>query len=120
MLRTPVLLLAILCAQAAAAPSVARPEIEALLSRLVASGCSFQRNGNWHGGADARKHLVRKLEYLEDRGMVRTTEQFIELAASSSSTSGKPYLVKCGNAAPVESRAWLSGELKALRAAPAR
>lgn len=109
------LLLGLSCAAALAAPSPARPEIDALLSRLQASGCSFSRNGTWYGAADARTHLLRKLEYLEDRDLVRTSEQFIERAGTGSSMSGKPYLVRCGSAAPMESRVWLGNELKALR-----
>lgn len=30
--------------------------------------------------------------------------------------SGKPYLVRCGGKAPVESAKWLAGELQRLRA----
>ena len=111
------LLFVLSCVGAHAAPSPARPEIDALLARLQASGCSFSRNGSWHGAAEARTHLLRKLQYLEERDLVQTTEQFIERAGAQSSMSGKPYLVRCGGAAPVESRVWLTTELKALRAA---
>lgn len=97
------------------APSV-RAEIDALLGKLQASGCQFNRNGSWHTGADAKGHLIRKLEYLQDKGTVGSTEQFIELAASRSSASGKPYLVRCGSEAPVESRLWLGRELSSIRA----
>lgn len=117
--RLVALLLAAHCALAWAAPSPARAEIEALLARLQSSGCSFNRNGSWHDAAEARDHLLRKLAYLEDRNLVQTTEQFIERAASASSMSGRPYLVKCGGAAPVESRAWLGAQLQALRAGSA-
>ena len=65
--------------------------------------------------AEAKSHLLRKLKYLEDQGMVRSTEQFIELAGSSSSMTGKPYLVKCGSGAPVQSGTWLSSELQRIR-----
>ena len=92
-----------------------RAEIDGLLARLVASGCEFNRNGSWYTAAEAKSHLSQKLKYLEDRGMVRTTEQFIELAGSSSSTTGKPYLVKCGSGAAVESGAWLRSQLDVLR-----
>ena len=101
---------------AVAAPSEARPEIDALLARLQSSGCAFSRNGSWYDAAEARKHLQAKLDYLERRNLVQTTEQFIDRAASQSSVSGKAYLVRCGEAAPVESRAWLTRELKSLRA----
>jgi hypothetical protein len=101
----------------AAAPlaPAARTEIDGLMSRLEASGCEFQRNGSWHTAAEARLHLLRKLKYLEDRGAVKSAEQFIELAASSSSLSGEPYLVRCANSAPVESRAWMLSQLQAIR-----
>ena len=106
------------CSLAFAAPAAApvRTEIDLLLGRLQASGCEFNRNGTWYSGADARDHLLRKLEYLEDKTTVQSTEQFIELAATKSSISGKPYLVRCGSAAPVESRLWLTGQLATIRA----
>ena len=78
------------------------------------SACS--RNGSWYSGAEAKGHLLRKLDYLEKKDMVRNAEQFIELGAATSSSSGKPYMVKCGTAAPLESKAWLMAELKAIRA----
>jgi hypothetical protein len=111
-----VLALAAAGAHAAPLPAPARAEVDALLTRLQSSGCQFNRNGSWYNGADAKTHLLRKLEYLEKKDLVKSTEQFIELGASSSSSSGKPYMVKCGSAAPVESKAWLGAELKAIRA----
>lgn len=109
--------LTLACASAAAPlPAPARAEVDALLARLQASGCQFNRNGSWYSGAEARDHLLRKLEYLEKKDMVRNAEQFIDMGASSSSSSGKAYMVKCGASAPVESKAWLTAELKAIRA----
>jgi hypothetical protein len=46
---------------------------------------------------------------------VGSAEQFIELAGSSSSTTGEPYLVKCGSGATVESGTWLRSELQVMR-----
>jgi len=108
--------IALACVSAQAAPSPARAEIDALLARLQASGCSFQRNGSWYGSAEARGHLLRKLQYLEDRDLAQTTEQFIERAGAGSSMTGRPYLVRCGSAEPVESKAWLTRELRSMRA----
>ena len=108
-------------ASAAAAPvePAVRAEIDALLARLSSSACQVNRNGTWHDAAEARTHMLRKLQYLEGKGMVQTTEQFIELAASTSSASGKPYLIRCGQGTPVASRAWLLMQLQTLRAAGA-
>ena len=94
-----------------------RAEIDALLARLETSGCDFQRNGKWHKAPEARSHLLRKLDYLEDKSLVATTEQFIERGASTSSSSGKPYLVRCSGGTPVESGKWLSNMLKTIRTA---
>jgi len=105
-----------------AAPTAApvRAEIDALLARLEASGCRFGRNDAWHAGAAAKAHLLRKLDYIEKYGTITTTEQFIGAAATKSSVSGAPYTVQCGNAAAVPAGAWLTAQLEALRATPAR
>jgi Family of unknown function (DUF5329) len=104
--------------QAAPAADVVRAEIGALLDALAASGCEFNRNGTWHGAAEARTHLLRKLGELERRGTPASTEQFIELGASASSLSGRAYRVRCAGAPEVDSRAWLLGRLAELRRAP--
>jgi len=87
------------------------------MSRLEVSACEFRRNGTWHTATEAKSHLLRKLKYLEDRGAVQSTEQFIELAASSSSTTGQPYFVKCKDGAPVQSGTWLLSQLQVMRSA---
>ncbi len=98
-------------------PPAAKAEVAALLDKLTASSCHFNRNGDWHSAAEAKTHLERKLNYLEDKNLVKTAEQFIDLGASRSSMSGKPYLVRCGGTAPVESKTWLTRELATVRAA---
>lgn len=97
-------------------PSAAQAEIAALLERLEVSGCQFDRNGTGYSGAQARSHLAKKLEYLENKRLVETAEGFIELGASASSISGKAYWVKCGAQAPVQSRDWLLQQLRHVRA----
>jgi len=101
-------------ARAALTPN-ARAEIDQLMSALETSGCTFNRNGSWYPAVEAKTHLLRKLKYLDDRNMVNSVEQFIELAGSSSSSSRRPYLVKCGNGSPVESRTWLLSQLAIIR-----
>ncbi len=118
--RLPMLLLAWLLATAAiAAPLVpaVQTEIDGLLGRLETSGCEFNRNGTWYAAPEVKPHLLRKLKYLEDRDLVQTTEQFIELAASGSSMSGQPYLVRCGGAASIPSGQWLRSQLQDMRSA---
>jgi hypothetical protein len=109
-------LAACLAATAAPLPPAARAEVDALLARLQSSGCEFNRNGSWYSGTDAKAHLLKKLDYLERKDMVKSTEQFIERGASGSSMSGKPYLVRCPGKAPVQTAQWLTAELQQLRA----
>ena len=118
-LLAPLACLLIGHAGAAPLPAPARAEVDALLTRLQASGCEFNRNGSWYAGAEAKAHLLKKLEALEGKDMVQTAEQFIERGAAASSMSGKPYLVRCAGKAPVESAQWLTAELQAVRAARA-
>ena len=120
MLRFQFFLLSWLFAAAAAAAPLgpaAKAEIDGLLSRLEASGCQFNRNGTWYNAADAKAHLLVKLKYFEDRGAVKTAEQFIELAASSSSVTRQAYLVKCESGAAVPSSVWLQSQLQLIRSA---
>ncbi|MFH1980679.1 MAG: DUF5329 domain-containing protein [Pseudomonadota bacterium] len=90
-------------------------EIAHLLAYLKDSGCSFYRNGSWHSAGEAVAHLNTKYGYLEKRGLADTAEKFIDRAATKSSISGDPYMVKCANAAPVPSAAWFDAELKRYR-----
>ena len=100
---------------AAAPPAQASAEIDHLRDYLAGSGCRFERNGQWHDVASARKHIDRKYRYLVDRDQVASAEQFIERAASTSSSSGKPYRVQCGDAKPVAASRWFTEELRRLR-----
>jgi hypothetical protein len=119
LLVLPLSLIAAVCAAGPLSP-VAQAEIDMLMTRLETSGCQVNRNGTWYPAAETRSHLETKLHYLEARGAVENAEQFIQRAASGSSVSGQPYLIKCGDAPPVESGTWFSRELQAIRAsAPA-
>jgi hypothetical protein len=111
----PLLLLVTSLLSATPLNPAVRAEIDALLSSLEKSGCEFSRNGSWYTAAEAKRHLLRKLEYLDDKEAVQTTEQFIARGASTSSSSGKPYLVRCRDAAPIESNKWLTRQLTTLR-----
>ncbi len=108
-----------LAAAQSPSPATSR-EIEQLFSALGNSKCEFSRNDAWYDAAKATEHLRRKYDYLRRKGLVTSAESFIDLAATRSSMSGKPYLVRCDNAAPIASKAWFAGKLKALRAASTR
>lgn len=90
-------------------------EVGQLLDFVAQSNCQFNRNGSWYDARKARVHLQEKYDYLDQRGKVPNAEAFIDLAASKSSMSGKPYQVRCGDAPVMPSATWLSTELKRLR-----
>jgi len=100
----------------AAPDDTSQREIAALLSFIAHSPCTFVRNGTDYGGAQAESHLEDKLHYLQQHGKIHSAEDFIRLAATESSLSGKPYLVRCqGKEQP--SASWLTDELQRLRKA---
>jgi Family of unknown function (DUF5329) len=90
-------------------------EVEHLLAYLLASGCQFHRNGEWHDAATAARHLREKYEVMLRRDLITTAESFIERGASRSSMSGQPYLVRCAPTTPVPSGDWFGAELQRHR-----
>jgi Family of unknown function (DUF5329) len=108
-------LLAMALASAAPAPPAVRAEIDALLNKLEMSNCQFNRNGDWYSGAEAKKHLAKKLAVLESKSLIKTTEDFIGLGAASSSSTGRLYLVRCEGAEAIQSQMWLHDQLRGLR-----
>ncbi|MBK5541458.1 DUF5329 domain-containing protein [Pseudomonas sp. TH05] len=92
----------------------ATQEINGLLSFVERSDCLFVRNGTEYPAPQARQHLEKKLSYLENKNMVSSAEDFINLAASKSSISGKAYEVRCPSGTQPAST-WLQTELQRLR-----
>ena len=88
-------------------------EITHLLNFIEQSGCTFERNGNQYDSREARNHIQKKYDYLEDR--IKNTEDFIRYTATRSSMSGRPYHVLC-EGKKITSATWLKGELTSLRA----
>ncbi|HSC67180.1 MAG TPA: DUF5329 domain-containing protein [Cellvibrio sp.] len=94
-----------------------KQEIEHLFNFMETSGCQFNRNGSWYSGAEAAAHIRKKYEYLINKKMLTDAESFIDKAASESSFSGKPYVVKCAGKADTTSALWFKQELDAYRVA---
>ncbi|WP_058912830.1 YfeK family protein [Entomohabitans teleogrylli] len=70
--------------------------INAMLAELAKQqDIVFVRNGSEHNSAEAVSHLQLKLKNTRKR--INSAEQFVDKVASSSSISGKPYLVKRGD-----------------------
>lgn len=111
-----VLLLLVAAGTQAAVDAKAQQEITQLLDFVEHSGCQFIRNGSEYPAAEARAHLQKKLDYLENKNLVSSAEDFIERAATKSSMSGQRYQVDCP-AGKQDASAWLGTELKRLRQA---
>jgi hypothetical protein len=73
---------------------------------------TFIRNGSEYDAATAAKFLRKKWEAHAKQ--ITTAHDFIEKAASISSTSGKPYLIRFKDGHEVKCGEYLAGELKKL------
>jgi Family of unknown function (DUF5329) len=100
------------CMLAAAAHAGTADEIQHLLDYVSGSGCTFVRNGVESDAVAARKHIQAK--YASAKGHVGSAEDFIRLAASRSSMTGEPYVVRCGSSRFL-SGDWLTDELGRYR-----
>lgn len=92
----------------------ATQEIKALLDFVEHSPCQFVRNGREYPGPRARAHLQQKLDYLQGKNRVSSAEDFIDLAATESSLSGRAYQVRCQESVEPAST-WLKRELQRQR-----
>ncbi|MFC1883190.1 DUF5329 family protein [Thermodesulfobacteriota bacterium] len=88
-------------------------EIDHLVNFIRNSNCVFIRNGDEHNTTEAVEHILRKYEYFEED--IRRTEDFIELCATKSTISKKPYLIRCGNNKQTKVKDWLLEELLRYR-----
>lgn len=96
-------------------PTNVQIEVNFLLGYIEGSRCLFYRNGTWHDSMTAQAHLRDKYNYLVAGNLINTTEDFIERAATESSLSGQPYVVKCNGVTTVTSSQWLRDELARFR-----
>jgi len=103
-------------AQAAEPPAEAAQQIEHLIDFVINSPCRFIRNGTEYDGPAAADHVRQKYEYYRDRDRVHSVEDFIDLAATKSALSGKPYQIRCPGQPVAPAADWLRAELQAYRA----
>lgn len=87
-------------------------EIDYLLDFIQSSGCIFIRNGQEYDSLAAREHISMKRDYAGR--WIKTTEDFIRLAATKSSVTGAPYRVRCEET-EIPSARWLQNALHEYR-----
>jgi hypothetical protein len=81
-----------------------KSKIDRMLNALVNFDVTFIRNGEEHDGAWAKAHLEEKLKAANNPDM--TAQEFITTIASTSSHTGKPYLIKTKDGETVEAAKW--------------
>jgi hypothetical protein len=100
----------------AAAPLLSEDQKIAMLIEYVRTlnGSVFIRNGSEYAPDKAAEHLAMKRKNAGTR--VKSAEDFIEVIASKSYLSGKPYLVRLKDGTVVTAKDLLSGKLKEIEA----
>ncbi len=88
-------------------------EINHLLSFVQNTNCQYERNGSFHNGQDALKHISKKYQYYADD--IKTSEDFIKYSATKSKMSGNYYHIHCADKPVVKSKDWLLAELMRYR-----
>ena len=88
--------------------------IRHLIGYVSGSDMTFVRNAREYTPHEAAEHMLKKYRHFRDD--IETAGDFIELCASKSLLSGKPYRVidRQGNALPTSD--WLRTELAAWQA----
>lgn len=94
-------------------PKSQKAEVDHLLDFVRGSNCTLIRNRRTHTSKEAHTHILRKYEHFREK--IQNTEDFIDLAASKSTLSGRPYHVTCDGGQPISTRDWLLRELDRYR-----
>jgi hypothetical protein len=93
------------------APEPEKKKIEALIKRVSElQDAQFVRNGRGYDVAAAVRFLRGKWKANDKE--VKTARDFVDKIASSSGTSGKPYLIRFKDGREIPSREFLLAELK--------
>lgn len=95
------------------APAAEKVKIEALISHIQGlENATFVRNGSDYSAANAAKFLRAK--WARNEKDVKTAADFIAKVASTSGTSGKPYLIRFKDGKEMPCGEYLTAQLKKL------
>lgn len=116
----PLLLLAMIVMIVIAPWSVAGQQIENidatvqyLITYVKESDVTFVRNTSRYSGGEAAQHINKKYQHFKDN--IDTPEKFIELCATGSLMTGKPYFIISKQGEQLLSSEWLNTELQIYR-----
>ena len=99
-----------------AAEPALKETIEKLLTAVEKSEGKFVRNGDEHTGKAAAEHMRKKRDHFKKK--IKTPEDFIELCATKSELSDKPYKIKMSDGKLVDSKEWMLARLVEIRKGP--
>jgi hypothetical protein len=109
---------AVLLLAAGSASSQPAVQVEQAIQHLIAyvsgSDLRFVRNASEYTPPEAAAHMEKKYRHFRDD--IETTDDFIELCATKSLLSGKPYLVIDRQGREHRSSDWLRAELAGWQA----
>lgn len=92
-------------------------KIEKLISSLRdIDGAKFIRNREEHTVDKAITHLRNKWEWT--KAQIKTAEDFIAIVASSSSTTGKGYVIRYSDGSEITSEEWFRKQLQIIEKPP--
>jgi hypothetical protein len=89
-------------------------EINFLLTHVHTSELIFIRNGKDHDADEAHEHMMAKYQHFDRK--IDSAEAFIELSATRSLLSGRPYRIRLPNGEEMEAGPYLLGRLAEFRA----
>jgi hypothetical protein len=87
--------------------------IQYLIKSVSGSSLTFFRNGSSYTPSEAAEHMNRKYQHFREE--IDTPEEFIELCATKSLLTGKPYLVVDGQGKERRTSDWLRAKLAAYQ-----
>ena len=94
-------------------PAEEKTRIEALLTHVAElSDAKFIRNGKEYDAKSAARFLRRKWEANEKQ--IHSAQSFIKVAATQSSTTGKPYLIRFKDGTTTPCAEYLTARLAKL------
>ena len=87
--------------------------VQYLISYVKEADVTFQRNSTRYTGNEAAEHINKKYQHFKDD--IDTPEKFIELCASGSMMTGRPYLIITKQGEQLPASEWLNTELAIYR-----
>ena len=87
--------------------------VQYLITYVKESDVTFKRNATHYSGSEAAQHIHKKYQHFKDD--IDTLEKFIELCATGSLMTGKPYFIITTQGEQLPSSEWLHTELAVYR-----